>query len=281
MFNLRKSYWFMLFIYVLTCTPLTIPLCAMAKGTINQPHTKMIFLKPEVRRQPDAFRIDLPEPIMRSPIVMSFYSLSGVRVFEQTLVLDTPALAIELGVLSEQLARLPTGYYFYDLQARGSVVGTQWSDSLLFRDISASNLPAETTVASFSRFGDLNGDSFVDLVLSRAFALGQPQLFINDGSGRFADETADRWPTGEFFTKDIELLDVDLDGDLDIFFVAEDTNSVITESDGTCGFLPVPELPQSVQPHYHDRLLLQRCLTSTFLFFDSTGTPVWTRSLNS
>ncbi len=116
MFNLRKSYWFMLFIYVLTCTPLTIPLCAMAKGTINQPHTKMIFLKPEVRRQPDAFRIDLPEPIMRSPIVMSFYSLSGVKVFEQTLVLDTPALAIELGVLSEQLARLPTGYYFYDLQ---------------------------------------------------------------------------------------------------------------------------------------------------------------------
>ena len=243
-----------LIINLLTCFLRTTSFAAENK-IVSRSQTQMVLLTPELRRQPDAFSIELLEPISHAPAVISFYSMLGVKVFERSLALDSPASAIPLSILSEDIAALPSGYYFYDLQAASSAAGVQFSDSLLFRDISDSNLPAVLTHGDFSRFGDVNGDGFADLLLSRVLAIGQPRILINDGMGRFVDETANRMPSTRFFTVDIELFDVDQDSDLDIFFVAEDAMSMFGKSanrlylnDGNGNFSEVSETHLPVLP---------------------------------
>jgi WD40 repeat protein len=61
--------------------------------------------------------------------------------------------------------------------------------------------------------GDLDGDGYLDLVLSDYF---EPcQIWLNDGSGRFSD-SGFRFGNNQFY-RHINLGDLDADGDLDIF----------------------------------------------------------------
>ncbi|HEX9952513.1 MAG TPA: VCBS repeat-containing protein [Rubricoccaceae bacterium] len=60
---------------------------------------------------------------------------------------------------------------------------------------------------------DITGDGGVDLLVVGA---GQDRLLINDGSGRFVDETASRLPVETETGQDAEFVDVDRDGDLDV-----------------------------------------------------------------
>lgn len=222
---------------------------------VHNPQSRLVLLSPEQVKQSDRGKLRFAKPIDYSPAVISFYSLTGTKVCAQMLDLEAPVGAIELSALSECFGALPTGTYFYDLQPRPFSPAAPEADSLLFSDISDSHLPAEPTRASVAKFGDLNGDTFPDIVFSADLQPGQPQVLINDGSGQFTNETAQRMPVAMFSTSDIELFDVELDGDLDIFFAAEDTTSTVTESadrlflnDGTGHFADVspthlPNLP--------------------------------------
>jgi hypothetical protein len=61
--------------------------------------------------------------------------------------------------------------------------------------------------------GDINGDEYVDLVLT---SFGQPnEVWINDGSGRFQDSGTRLEDKGAFHG--CLIRDLDLDGDLDLF----------------------------------------------------------------
>jgi hypothetical protein len=51
------------------------------------------------------------------------------------------------------------------------------------------------------------------------------RLFINDGNGIFADETATRLPAGSGETREADAADVDNDGDLDILVANVNFNS--------------------------------------------------------
>jgi hypothetical protein len=62
---------------------------------------------------------------------------------------------------------------------------------------------------------DLNGDGAPDVLLANN---GQDAVIINDGSGHFRDETQARLPVSLDVTQDVELGDVDGDGDLGILF---------------------------------------------------------------
>lgn len=66
---------------------------------------------------------------------------------------------------------------------------------------------------------DVDADGDLDLYFSHVSwqgRQGQDKLFINDGTGRFADETAARIPVENGITVDARFADLDGDGDLDV-----------------------------------------------------------------
>lgn len=79
---------------------------------------------------------------------------------------------------------------------------------------------------------DLNGDGAPDILMANN---GQDALLINDGSGGFVDETAERLPSIDDVTQDHELGDVDGDGDLDIVVANEGRNRLFI-NDGSGRF---------------------------------------------
>jgi hypothetical protein len=86
-----------------------------------------------------------------------------------------------------------------------------------FNDDTASRLPVARDVTQDVALGDLDGDGDLDMVLANE---GDNRLLINDGSGRFEDAERARLPLRDSpeETRDVELGDVDGDGDLDLFF---------------------------------------------------------------
>jgi hypothetical protein len=86
-----------------------------------------------------------------------------------------------------------------------------------FTDVSATALPDSFGGTQDVAAGDIDGDNDVDLVLGNE---DRNQIYVNDGKGRFglADPAALPRPTPMEETRDVELFDVDADGDLDLFF---------------------------------------------------------------
>lgn len=89
-----------------------------------------------------------------------------------------------------------------------------------FLDVTSTNMPPDSTPGWDIEFGDLNGDGDQDilLVLNESTPPGyRPRVLINDGGGVFTDQTDDRMPDIITLTNDVDLADVDGDGDLDIY----------------------------------------------------------------
>ncbi len=83
-------------------------------------------------------------------------------------------------------------------------------------------LPVEGTTNGVV-VGDLNGDGFPDILFANN---GQDAVIVNDGTGNFVDETAERLPRSGDVTQDLELGDVDGDGDLDLVVANEGANAL-------------------------------------------------------
>lgn len=73
-------------------------------------------------------------------------------------------------------------------------------------------------------FGDCDGDGDWDMIAAQDFNK-QPQLFINNGSGVFANETASRLPAMTMSSARAQFGDVDNDGDVDLFFCNSGTTN--------------------------------------------------------
>lgn len=82
---------------------------------------------------------------------------------------------------------------------------------------------------------DLTGDGFPDILLANN---GQDAFLVNDGEGNFVDETGDRLPRSGDVTQDLELGDVDGDGDLDLsaFVSGADPRNRLLINDGSGHF---------------------------------------------
>ncbi len=83
-------------------------------------------------------------------------------------------------------------------------------------------LPVEGTTNGVV-VADVNGDGAPDILFANN---GQDAVIVNDGSGNFVDETAERLPHSTDVTQDLELGDVDGDGDLDLVVANEGANAL-------------------------------------------------------
>lgn len=90
----------------------------------------------------------------------------------------------------------------------------------VFANESRERLPAPGNVeARKVTPADVDGDGDVDLYFAHVSWQGrdgQDRLFINDGRGRFVDETASRLPAASDLTLDAKFADLDRDRDLDL-----------------------------------------------------------------
>ena len=79
---------------------------------------------------------------------------------------------------------------------------------------------------------DVDNDGDIDLVLGNN---GQNSLLINNGSGRFIDESLKRLPPFGNVTQDIDAGDIDNDGDIDLVVANEGRNRLLI-NDGNGAF---------------------------------------------
>lgn len=91
----------------------------------------------------------------------------------------------------------------------------------VFTAAPAGQIPAINLGSSRGQFGDIDNDGDLDIALchsgtNRFGTTAKPKIYVNDGSGRFADNTA-LTPTGNVSEQmDILFVDVDQDFDLDL-----------------------------------------------------------------
>jgi hypothetical protein len=89
---------------------------------------------------------------------------------------------------------------------------------------------------------DLDQDGAPDVLTGN---IGIDRALVNDGTGRFRDETDTRWrqPRGESRTQDLEAFDADGDGDLDVAVANEGQNRLYRNDDGILVDVTAANLP--------------------------------------
>jgi hypothetical protein len=92
-----------------------------------------------------------------------------------------------------------------------------------FTDESGGRIPYRVSAEETREadFGDIDGDGDLDIVFANTrFSIPQAdrqnRLLVNDGTGLFTDETEDRLPENQDLSFEVDFIDVDADGDLDI-----------------------------------------------------------------
>jgi hypothetical protein len=85
-----------------------------------------------------------------------------------------------------------------------------------FIDVTAFVLPIDNNDSWDSKFGDVDGDNDLDIIVANLN--GQNRLYLNDGSGVFTDITDSQLPLIGDDTADAKFGDVDGDGDLDLVY---------------------------------------------------------------
>lgn len=93
-----------------------------------------------------------------------------------------------------------------------------------FIDVSATQLPGKDPSSNSMDIEavDIDNDGDPDYIIASEF---RPNLvYINDGNGKFTDQTKERLPMKNTDSEDIAAGDFDNDGDIDLFFANEDTH---------------------------------------------------------
>lgn len=118
-----------------------------------------------------------------------------------------------------------------------------------FTDEAAARLPNVQSHAGAARFGDVDNDGDLDLLVSDGWAQNSTfvaHLYINDGAGKFTDKS-DQLPKTKKGTGpcDFDLLDADNDFDLDLLINMHEDTSSLWLNDGLGNFSDAPFPMQS------------------------------------
>lgn len=158
---------------------------------------------------------------------------------------ETPARLPQEDVIAQDVE-------FFDADRDGDldlVLGLEGGHALwinngqgVFADETAARLPAPGNVeARKVTPADVDGDGDLDLYFAHVSWQGrepQDHLLINDGAGRFTNESAQRLPQEDWLGLDAEFADLDGDGDLDIV-VGNGGDVRILGNDGRAHFTDV------------------------------------------
>ena len=117
----------------------------------------------------------------------------------------------------------------------------------VFTALSSFVMPKSGTTETVidAKAGDINGDGKLDLVMTTVVDLFKPgttQIWINDGQGGFANETAKRLPvqtTEDWYTR-TQLIDINGDGYVD-FLASNSHRQAVFLNDGAGRFVQLPE----------------------------------------
>ena len=127
-----------------------------------------------------------------------------------------------------------------------------------FTDVTAADLPSITLSSSRAQFGDIDNDGDLDLYLTNGsgnrFGCGQYQVWVNDGSGTFSDETAARHPI-ESVCENMDCIFGDIDNDFDLDVRTASTgndNSRLYRNDGAGVFSEVATVPADSTCYSYD-----------------------------
>ena len=98
-------------------------------------------------------------------------------------------------------------------------------------DVSAAIFGGQAYNGRAVKLRDVDYDGNIDIILGTTWA-SQTQLFMNDGAGNFTNETAANLPQGDNSIGDIELGDIDGDGDLDMLLADWGEESPVSQGAG-------------------------------------------------
>ncbi|MEM7262821.1 MAG: VCBS repeat-containing protein [Planctomycetota bacterium] len=110
-----------------------------------------------------------------------------------------------------------------------------------FTNESSTRLPQISLSSSHASFGDVDNDGDLDLWLTKGgstrFGSGQPQLWLNDGSGFYTNATTTLLPQ-QTINSPMDSIFGDIDGDFDLDMMQghRDTRSRLFRNDGTGAF---------------------------------------------
>ena len=111
----------------------------------------------------------------------------------------------------------------------------------VFSDATATHMPTVASLTNDVELGDVDGDGALDIVLgswgSASYPNERHRVFLNDGAGRFRDATSGLLASATAGTYDAHLVDVDDDGDLDLFTGFDAVGEKLLLNDGRGTFV--------------------------------------------
>lgn len=96
--------------------------------------------------------------------------------------------------------------------------GTDPDTTAFYKNVTSENLPDGSDATSpQAKAGDIDNDGDLDLIIAVSFSPNR--ILINNGAGKFTDESSIRLPQKNFDSQDVAINDFNSDGNLDLFFV--------------------------------------------------------------
>jgi hypothetical protein len=126
-----------------------------------------------------------------------------------------------------------------------------------FKEVTSTHFPKGNLWTTHIHLVDVDGDRDLDAVLANGAGKGakggSPNLlYINDGAGRFQNQTAaKRFPADNRISNRIQSADLDSDGDLDLVVANRGTPNQFLVNDGRGGFTAA-NFPPYIRRYYMD-----------------------------